>query len=371
MSRRGGEIPERWDRARFERFGGGGRQYDYEEDYRYSERDRPGRQDVLVADRVESRGPRGAYEERDRFVEEERFSPGRRRRRTDRELFGDVDPREFANLALTPYEPPPPPRPEFVRRRSSFDHFERRPVPRYEVEERRVPIYRPMQVGEEVFKHEIHIDENRGREYYQPTEYRDVEIRREKSVAPPPRSVRSGKTKSVATTRRSSSSSESSIDEKLSVHESRRGGRESVHESFHESSHSRGGAQSVHESFHESVHGGDASVAESIQETVKKFKKGKTRMPKRLVRREAIMDLGYPFEEEEFFFMLTIALEKEQIDEVIRISETYNNGGKLTTNSYARMSSLIALQRRRAVSNSKRPLTKSRKSTSLKASEKW
>jgi hypothetical protein len=51
-------------------------------------------------------------------------------------------------------------------------------------------------------------------------------------------------------------------------------------------------------------------------------------MPKRLVRREAIMDLGYPFDEEEDFYVLRIALEKEQIDEVIRITETYKNGGK-------------------------------------------
>ena len=40
------------------------------------------------------------------------------------------------------------------------------------------------------------------------------------------------------------------------------------------------------------------------------------------------MDLGYPFDEEEDFFMLRIALDKEQIDEVIKISESYKDGGK-------------------------------------------
>jgi chlorite dismutase len=75
--------------------------------------------------------------------------------------------------------------------------------------------------------------------------------------------------------------------------------------------------QSVHETF----------FHESIREE-RRFKKGKTRMPKRLVRREAIMDLGYPFEEEDDFFVLTIALEKEQIDEVIQISEQYKDGGR-------------------------------------------
>lgn len=76
---------------------------------------------------------------------------------------------------------------------------------------------------------------------------------------------------------------------------------------------------SVHESIHE--------FEESVREE-RKFKKGKTRMPKRLVRVEAIMDLGYPFDEEEDFFVLRIALEKEQIDEVIQISEQYKVGEK-------------------------------------------
>ena len=58
------------------------------------------------------------------------------------------------------------------------------------------------------------------------------------------------------------------------------------------------------------------------------MKKGKTRMPKRLVRREAIMDLGYPFDEEDDFFVLRTALEKEQIDEVMKISESYKDGGQ-------------------------------------------
>jgi hypothetical protein len=46
-------------------------------------------------------------------------------------------------------------------------------------------------------------------------------------------------------------------------------------------------------------------------------------MPKRLVRKEAIINLGYPFEEEEDFIIVQRALDKEHIDEVIRISEQY------------------------------------------------
>ena len=334
-----GELPQRWDRDRFERLGGGGGpQRSFQEDYRYTERDRPGRQDIAVTDRIDERGPRGNYEERDRYVEHDRFTPGGRRKRTDKELFGDVDPREIADLALTPYRSRGatqreldidqrsrgPPRPGLMRRQSSLDTFDRRPIPRYERETIPIPTYTPVPLP-------LPRQDRYGRdEYrdYEPEDYREVEIQRERSVhRRGPKSAKSVKSSKAKSTKRSSSSSSSDSFEKVeSVHESRHGGPTSFHESFHESVH--GGGQSFHESFHESVHGGATSVSESIQQTEKKFKKGKTRMPKRLVRREAIMDLGYPFDEEEDFFVLRIALEKEQIDEVMRISETYKNGGK-------------------------------------------
>jgi len=57
------------------------------------------------------------------------------------------------------------------------------------------------------------------------------------------------------------------------------------------------------------------------------FKKGKTRMPKHLVHRDALHDLAYQYDEEKDFFVLRIALEKDQIDEVIKISEMYKAGG--------------------------------------------
>ena len=349
-----GELPQRWDRDRFERSGGGPTSpRQYEEDYRYYERDTPRRQDIAVADSIEERGPRGTYEERDRYVERERFAPGGRRKRTDKELFGDVDPREIAQLAMTPYRrkesitreeldidrrSPPVPRPGLIRRQSSLDTFDRRPIPRYEREEYRIPVYTPVPVP--------YRREERGRNYYDPEDYREVEITRERSVhrtGGGPKSVKSSRShKSKSRVSSSSSSDTEVIDESKSIHQSSRGGSKSIHESFHESIHG-GGAPSIHESFHESIHDGGASihesfhesihgssVSESIQQTDKKFKKGKTRMPKRLVRREAIMDLGYPFDEEEDFYVLRIALEKEQIDEVIRITETYKNGGKLT-----------------------------------------
>ncbi|KAK5167169.1 uncharacterized protein LTR77_007899 [Saxophila tyrrhenica] len=347
-----GELPQRWDRSRFERFGGGPPPRQFEEDYRFHERDTPRQRDVQVQDRIDERGPRGRYEERDRYAEEDRFTPAGRRRRTDRELFGDVDPRELANMAVTPYRGGgdggrgtrdeidididinrgAPPRPGLMRRQSSLDTFDRRPIPRYEREEYRIPAYQPVPLP--IRREEGYDDFQRGG-YNEPEEYREVEIRRERSVhrrGGGPKSSKSSKAKSV-TTRRSSSSSSSSDTTIQDTRSRRTRSRRapSIHESFHEDIHGPGGL-SIHESFHESVHGG--SVSDSITQIEKKFKKGKTRMPKRLVRREAIMDLGYPFDEEVDFFVLRIALEKEQIDEVMKISESYKNEDKKVVYKY-------------------------------------
>jgi len=46
-------------------------------------------------------------------------------------------------------------------------------------------------------------------------------------------------------------------------------------------------------------------------------------MPKRLVKKQAVIELGYPFEEEDDFIIVKRALEKEHIDEIIKISENY------------------------------------------------
>ena len=383
------EIPQRWDRDRFERFSRGPPRSS-EEDFRvtFTERERPGREEITVAERSRSRGPRDRYEERDRFYEEDRATSSRPRRRTDRELFGDVDPRELAGMAMMPYRHKSitreeldinerPPRPGITRRQSSLDTYDRRPMTYEWQESRHAP---DLEVAVPVRRSRGGWEEPRYMDYYDDEDYREVEIRRERSVHKrrPGKSEAGRSTKGDSKSRHESSSSSSStagetakqettstrsvrggsskarsskarsnratsVHESLheSVHES--GGNESINESFNESVHESGTNKSgrkssanvsLHESFHESVHesGEQGSVEQSaIEESVRQertFKKGKTRMPKRLVRKEAIMDLGYPFDEEEDFFVLRIALEKEQIDEVIKISETYREGGK-------------------------------------------
>lgn len=312
-----GDIPQRWDRDRFERIGARGPPpRRFEEDYRYEERDRPGRRDIAVAERIDERGPSGRFQERDRYFEEERYAPAaaRPRKRTDKELFGDVDPRELAGMAMTPYrrksvsrpdldieidiDRRAPPRPGLLRRQSSLDTFDRRPAPRYREEEYRMapytPVPLPIRRARDAYEDERYRDP--------PEDYREVEIQRERSVhrRRPSQSVKSSKAKSVTTAKSTAKSTTTR--------------------------HTSPPSSESSESFEEIEK--EESIRESIAETQRKVKKGKTRMPKRLVQREAIMDLGYPFDEEEDFYVLRIALEKDQIDEVIKISEQYKEGGK-------------------------------------------
>ncbi|KAJ5646073.1 hypothetical protein N7490_002445 [Penicillium lividum] len=52
-------------------------------------------------------------------------------------------------------------------------------------------------------------------------------------------------------------------------------------------------------------------------------RKGKTRIPRKFVHIHAILDLGYPFKEEDETIVIQKALSKEQIDEVITLSRQF------------------------------------------------
>jgi hypothetical protein len=293
---RGGGGGERWDRARFEsmrRGGGGGGESvsgssrggrdgggrdDYEH-FRFEEHDKgPGfRRDVDVH---EDRGPRRGppVMERERFREDDRFSQAGRRRN---DFFNEPTPSEVANQALAPYRrksvidddiniemiksrelrPPRPARPQYIRRQSSLDTFDRKPLPRYgdveriernEFHEYRLPANVPIPLPlrerrrspprrfrEEDEFEEITYDDRGGRGREQ-EDYREVEVHRSKSK------VRRSKSVAAKSTRSSSMSS-----------------------------------------------------FEEIQPARANFgKRGKTRLPKRLVKKQAVVELGYPFEEE-------------------------------------------------------------------------
>ncbi|KAF2743427.1 hypothetical protein M011DRAFT_410538 [Sporormia fimetaria CBS 119925] len=289
---RGGQ---RWDRDRFERVRGRGPPPSHDH-YRYSEHEKgPGfHRDVDIHADYNRRAPLVA--ERDRF-DEPRY--GRPRRRT--ELFDDPTPSEMANVALTPYRRKSvvekeldvairrPARPGYTRRQSSLDTFDRRPLPRYHEYDRDewrpptnvdipLPIRERRSSPRRFRERDDDFEEIRYREYERERErdqeYREVEVRREKSTRRARSRSRAARSIAATSVRSSSTSSFEEIAPPRAV----------------------------------------------------MGKKGKTRMPKRLVKKQAIIDLGYPFEEEDDFIIVRRALEKEQIDEIIRISENYKEG---------------------------------------------
>lgn len=262
---RGGE---RWDRDRFERIRGrgSGRSRDDHDHFRFHEHDKfpGGHRDIDIHDDYDRRGPRVV--ERERFREEDRFERPSRGR-TD--FFNEPTPSEVANRALAPYRrksiverevdiaPRRPARPAYIRRQSSLDTFDRRPLPRYgDVEEWRPPVNVPIPLPirerrrsppryhEDEYEEVRYTEREREPRRVEREEYREVEVERTKSR--PPRS-RSRASKGIARSTRSSSTS-----------------------SFEEIAPSR------------------ATWG----------KKGKTRLPKRLCKRQAVVELGYPFEEE-------------------------------------------------------------------------
>jgi hypothetical protein len=258
-------APQRWDREKFERYSRGGG-YD-ERDYRFQERDRfdGGRERRYIdLDVTERRGPR-RFEERERFVEEDRYVPPVRRR-TD---FLEVPfQSEAANTTLMPYRrrksiaereidfPVQPP--QLIRRQSSLDTFDRGPL-RRDADQYRIPHDVPVPLPNPPPRSPLReSDRYREREFeeiryrdLEPEsfeEYEDIHIRREKSRGPQRR-------KGAAKPAHSESSTNSSSFEEV-------------------------------------------EAVEKKKTKIEIGKRGRTKMPKRLAHKQTIIDLGLPFEEE-------------------------------------------------------------------------
>ena len=292
MSRFGGyggppepRVGERWDPERFsrereiiERYKSGGGGVAVAERDRFEERDhferhlsppgRGGRRRESSADEFyfsRERGPAPArFEERDRFVVEEKYGPPARRSRGSLGRFYEEDfeseevspargqmvpfeRRRQSIVAERNFRPPErrgPARPTFIRRQSSLDTFDRKPMPRYGDRMREPPEVIAIPAGghgrrsppryiERDFE-EIRIAEP---DYYGDEEFRGY---KEREVS------------TVRTRRR---------DDEVEIKE---------REEF---------------------------VIEEEPER-EAPRRGKTRMPMRLINKRAIIELGYPFEEE-------------------------------------------------------------------------
>lgn len=213
--------------------------------------------------------------------------------------------------------PSPPTRPAFLRRQSSLDTFDRKPKGYYYEEEgdrygppaRRedfrprpyepIPLPRtralppPRRYADREYYDEIRVSDP---DYYGDDEFRAYPERvREREV--------------IRTKKRDQSPSNKSV-------RSARSGR--TRRSHHAATMRSTSRSSTTTSSSASSSGGTTVTVKSEYP-----KKGKTRIPARLVSKRALIDLGYPFIEEGNTVIVLKALGQENIDDMLKLSEDY------------------------------------------------
>ena len=248
---RGGHgEPERWNPERFNRERGGRQVIERD---RFEERERfaplpprPGRERAY--DDFDYPPPRGGrselFEERDRFFHEERYGPpARRAPRQDRyyEEEEKIDsfessPDRSAERIIKIDRRRAPPRPGIIRRQSSLDTFDRKPLPRFPREPEVVQMKGPSRRRISPPRYERDFEDIRVAE---PDYYGDEEFRGFK-------------------------------EREVYIDRRRRGGEEKE----------------------------EKEEIIEYKEEAPFPRRGKTKMPAHLVNRRAIIELGYPFEEE-------------------------------------------------------------------------
>ncbi|CEJ53865.1 hypothetical protein PMG11_00204 [Penicillium brasilianum] len=80
-----------------------------------------------------------------------------------------------------------------------------------------------------------------------------------------------------------------------------------------------------------------SSTTHSRREEKPYPRKGKTRIPRKWVHVHAILDLGYPFKEEDDVIVIQKALSKDQIDEVISLSKEFRRPAEHVETDYLRI----------------------------------
>ncbi|KAI2628680.1 hypothetical protein GGR54DRAFT_357881 [Hypoxylon sp. NC1633] len=322
----GDSYGERWDRSRFAAESDRNRPVAerdrFEEHDRFYSRGPGGRiRETSVDERFERRPSRPWEDEPPR--EKRYYDEGPRFRRSpppevERRLVIDRE-RNRERDARPPSPPPPPPRRpgQLIRRQSSLDTFDRRPPPRF---------YETDDYGSSARRGE-----------YRPEPYKPIPLPRSRALPPPriyaerefdeikisepdrfgddeyhayPERVME---REVIKTRKRRDSSGTSRDK-------HRGG------SVRSRSMSRASTTSD-----DSSSSGGTSVTVKSAKSVKSVKsvkseypkKGKTRIPVRLVSKLALYDLGYPFVEEGNVIIVQKALGQQNIDDLLKLSEDY------------------------------------------------
>jgi hypothetical protein len=213
------------------------------------------------------------------------------------------------------YEPEPPKRssrPAFLRRQSSLDTFDRKPLTRFvEREEYGPPArYRQPEVRPPPLATLTPIPLPRSRGLPPPRRYaeRDREYYDEIEIAEP----------------------DFYGDDRYRGYPERVREREIIRKKRRSRSRESRASHSVRSSVRSSsISSSSSSDTTAISVRSEFPKKGKTRMPARLVSTKAIIDLGYPFEVEGETIIIQKALGRENIDEVIKLSEDYKSSEKV------------------------------------------
>ncbi|KAH8202019.1 hypothetical protein TruAng_003774 [Truncatella angustata] len=311
----GGGGGDRWDRDRFayerdrDRYG--------DERERFEERDRfvsrgPSTRthETSVDDRYERHTSRPYDDDyvRDRRNHDDDIRPRRSPPpELKREAFYERE-REYRS-------PSPVRRPTtLLRRQSSLDTFDRRPAPKfYEREEYGPPARRA---------------DYRPEREYRPEPYQPIPLPRSRAL-PPPRVYAERDTEEirVAEPDRFGDDEFHAYPERIREREVTRTRRRRDRSGSRSSRTSRA---HTHRSSHRSVTSRSSSTSSSSSSggttvTVKSEypKKGKTRIPARLVSQRALIDLGYPYEEEGNTIIVQKALGQENIDDLLKLSEDY------------------------------------------------
>lgn len=257
-------MGERWDRDRFMFERSRDQQSRADDDRFYMRGGRGGPRDHSADDRRERRFQRSYDEDdmvRDRRYYDDDFRPMPRRERSPD--FGRRPPvmEMEREREVIRRESPPRRRPAFLRRQSSLDTFDRPPHP--------------------IFHH---------REEYPPPARRE-DVRRGDFRVPPYTPIPLPKTKALPPPEfyRDEDFPPDRVREREVVRSRRHRGRS--RDSFKSRSHRSSSASSSTSSRSSSSSGGTTVRSEYP-------KKGKTRIPAKLVSRQALIDLGYPFYED-------------------------------------------------------------------------
>ncbi|KAI1208576.1 uncharacterized protein F4807DRAFT_461513 [Annulohypoxylon truncatum] len=321
----GESYGERWDRDRFviesDRNRPVAERDRFEEHDRYFTRGPKGRvRETSVDSRFERRPPRPWDDE----------PPIERRYYDDPPRFRRSPPPEIEQRLIIDRErdrerergrefrhPSPPRRPgQLLRRQSSLDIFDRRPPPRFfekEEPEREPP---PVRRGD-----------------YRPEPYKPVPLPRSRAL-PPPRIYaerdldrdfeRDFEEIKISEPDRYGDEEYHAYPERVREMEivKRRKRRDSGNSRRVESIRSRSTASD------DSSSSGGTTVTVKSAKSVKSVKseypkKGKTRIPVRLVSKEALIDLGYPFVQEGNVIIVQKALGQQNIDDLLKLSEDY------------------------------------------------